>query len=213
MKTYNGIDVSRWQGDIDHAQVKAAGIDFAIIKAGGSDMGLYKDSRFEENYAGFKAAGIACGAYYFTGPLFYGSYAGLKDAERFTEILKGKQFEYPVFVDIEMTQASRANEATEAAVAFCEYMENAGYFVGIYASSIAGFKECLHHNMLTAYAHWVADYTWPVDFCDDYQIHQYTNKGVVSGIVPYVDLDISTVNYTSIMKKKGLNGFKKGEKK
>lgn len=47
-----GIDVSYWQGIIDWAKVKAAGISFAIIKAGGSDDGFYTDSKWETNYKG-----------------------------------------------------------------------------------------------------------------------------------------------------------------
>ena len=46
---YKGIDVSRWQGNIDFHQVKAAGIDFVIIKAGGSDAGFYTDKNFHLN--------------------------------------------------------------------------------------------------------------------------------------------------------------------
>ena len=47
---HKGIDVSRWQGEIDFTKVKEAGYDFVIIKAGGSDMGFYTDSCWEKNY-------------------------------------------------------------------------------------------------------------------------------------------------------------------
>lgn len=209
---HKGIDVSRWQGEIDFNKVKAAGYDFVIIKAGGSDQGFYTDSCWEKNYKAAKAAGLQVGAYYFVGFLFYGSIAGYADAGRFLEQLQGKQLELPVFVDIETTQPARRKEATDAAIAFCERMEEAGYFVGIYASDISGFKERLEHDRLTAYAHWVADYSGGTDCCKDWQIRQISNRGVVPGIIPYVDLDITAVDYLSIMKKNGLNGFKKGEK-
>ena len=62
-----GIDVSRWQGQIDWAKVKAAGIKFAILKCGGSDAGFYSDRTFEYNYNEAKRNGIAVGAYYFVG--------------------------------------------------------------------------------------------------------------------------------------------------
>ena len=55
MSEFRGIDVSHWQGAIDWAKVRAAGIQFAIIKAGGSDAGFYTDPRWEENYRGAKA--------------------------------------------------------------------------------------------------------------------------------------------------------------
>lgn len=209
---HKGIDVSRWQGEIDFNKVKESGYDFVIIKAGGSDMGFYTDSCWEKNYKAAKAAGLQVGAYYFVGFLFYGATAGYADAGRFLEQLQGKQLELPVFVDIETTQPARRHEATDAAIAFCERMEEAGYFVGIYASDISGFKERLEHDRLKAYAHWVADYSGGTDCCKDWQIRQISSMGVVPGIIPYVDLDITAVDYLSIMKKNGLNGFKKGEK-
>lgn len=208
-----GIDISRWQGEIDFSKVKAAGYDFVIIKAGGSDMGFYTDSCWEKNYKAAKAAGLHVGAYYFVGFLFYGDTAGRADALRFIRMLEGKQLELPIFVDIETTQPARRAEATEAAIAFCETMENAGYFVGIYSSDISGFKERLDHDRLKAYAHWVADYTGDTDICKNWQIRQISNKGVVPGITPYVDLDITNVDYEPIMKKNGLNGFLKERSK
>lgn len=210
---YKGIDVSRWQGDIDFNLVKAAGYDFVIIKAGGSDMGFYTDSRWQSNYEAAKAAGLKVGAYYFVGFLFYGAVSGVADAERFKKQLSGKQFELPVFVDIETTQPARKTEATEAAASFCETMEQAGYFVGIYASDIYGFKNRLDHESLKQYAHWVADYNGDTEECKDWQIRQITSKGTVPGIIPYVDIDITYTDYEQIMKKNGLNGFTKERKK
>lgn len=208
-----GIDVSRWQGTIDFNKVKAAGYDFVIIKAGGSDMGFYKDPYWEKNYSAAKDAGLHVGAYYFVGFLFYGDTAGRADALRFIKMLECKQLELPVFVDIETTQPARRAEATEAAIAFCETMENAGYFVGIYSSDISGFKERLDHDRLKAYAHWVADYTGDTDVCKDWQLRQITSKGIIPGISTYVDIDLTNIDYSNIMKKNGLNGFKKGETK
>ena len=101
-----GIDVSHWQGTIDWNKVKAAGIEFAIIKAGGSDAGTYTDSKWEANYKGAKAAGIPIGAYYFVGKDCVTAAAGKADAERFIQILKGKQLEYPVYMDNEAQPAS-----------------------------------------------------------------------------------------------------------
>lgn len=140
-----GIDVSHWQGNIDWSKVKAAGIQFAIIKAGGSDDGFYTDSKWEANYKGAKANGIAVGAYYFVGPKCVNAAAGKADAERFIQLLKGKQLEYPVFMDNEAQPASAKAGITEATIAFCETMEAAGYFVGIYGSTDSGF----HKRMTT----------------------------------------------------------------
>ena len=208
----NGIDVSHWQGNIHFDNVKASGIDFVIIKAGGSDKGFYTDSKWEENYKNAKAAGLFVGAYYFAGKNFRGSENGLADAKRFIEQLKGKELEYPVFIDIEAQENRYKTEITDAVIAFCEALEDAGYFVGIYASDISGYKDKLEHDRITEYAHWVARYGSEPKICKEYQIWQYYNKGSVNGISGSVDLDYSTIDYSKIMKKKGLNGFKKSRK-
>lgn len=205
-----GIDISHWNGNIDFDRVKASGIDFVIIKAGGSDYGFYTDKMFKTNYEKAKAAGLNVGAYYFVGKKFLGAGAGVADAMRFLQIINGMQFEYPVFLDLETTPATQKEEATKAAKAFCETMEKAGYFVGIYASDISGFKEKLIRDDLTEYAFWVARYsqTQP-QYVTDWQMWQYTSKGVNPGVSGSVDLDQSKIDYSLIMKKKGLNGFKK----
>lgn len=208
-----GIDISHWNGDIDFDKVKASGIDFVIIKAGGSDKGFYTDSKFETNYNKAKAAGLYIGSYYFVGKKFRGIENGVADAERFIGQLSGKEFDYPVFVDIETTENRYKEEVTDAAIAFCQTLEKAGYFCGIYASDISGFKDKLNHERLEPYAHWVARYGNEPTVCNDYQIWQYSSKGSVSGVVGSVDLDISNQDYPKIMKSKGLNGFKKEVKK
>ena len=209
-----GIDISHWQGKVDFEKVKKAGYEFVILKAGGSDRGFYEDPTFKRNYTEAKKAGIKVGAYYFVGKNFYGKDAGVADAERFIKIIGGCQLEYPVFLDVETTQPGRKKEATEAAIAFCEEMETAGYFAGIYASDISGFREKLDHSRLTQYAHWVADYNDPVKECKDHQMRQYSSKGYVSGVQNNpTDLDYSLIDYEKIMKEKGLNGFKKKGKK
>ena len=124
-----GIDVSHWQNVIDFEKVKASGIEFVIIKAGGSDKGFYQDSRFKENYAKAVAAGLYVGAYYFAGKNFRGTESGIADAERFIQILDGLKFEYPVYLDIEAQENRYKEDITDAAVAFCQTMEKAGYLI------------------------------------------------------------------------------------
>lgn len=204
-----GIDISHWNGDIDFNKVKAAGIEFVIIKAGGSDRGFYTDSKFKENYEKAKAAGLFVGAYYFVGKKFYGDLSGIEDAKRFIKILQGMQFEYPVYLDVETTDARYKELATDAAVSFCSTMEAAGYYVGIYASDISGFKEKLNHSRLEKYAHWVARYGKDPKACKEGVIHQYSSKGAVDGIVGSVDLDKSSCDYSKYIIAGGFNGFKK----
>ena len=207
----NGIDVSRFQGVIDWAAVKAAGVDFAIIKAGGSDAGLYTDSAYERNYEGAKAAGVPVGAYYYVGRLCISRADGIADAERFIEMLKGKEFEYPVFIDLEETAPKDKAGATEAVIAFCETMESAGYYCGIYASDISGFKDRLDISRLTAFDKWVANYSTQPKYVASYGMWQKSSKGRIAGIFGDVDIDEAYQDYPTIIKANGLNGFKKPE--
>jgi GH25 family lysozyme M1 (1,4-beta-N-acetylmuramidase) len=208
-----GIDVSHWQNIIDFEKVKASGIDFCIIKAGGSDKGFYMDSRFKENYAKAVAAGLYVGAYYFAGKDFRGATNGIADAERFIAILDCLKFEYPVYLDIEAQDNRYKEEITDAAVAFCQTMEKAGYFAGIYASDISGFKYKLDHEKVKPYAHWVARYGKEPEVCKEYGIWQYSSKGSVSGISGSVDMDLSSVDYAKVIKEKGFNNYPKKKKK
>ena len=207
----NGIDISHWNGNINFDLVKSAGIDFVIIKAGGSDKGFYKDSKFEENYKKAKAAGLKVGAYYFVGHKFYGNISGIADAHRFINILDDKQFEYPVFVDIETTDPLYKEFATDAAIGFCDTMEKAGYFVGIYASDISGFKDRLELDKLKAYFPWVARYGREPSYYKEWQIWQHSSKGNIPGLSSNVDLDYSRNDISKTIIEKGFNNFKKAE--
>lgn len=204
MQTY-GIDVSKWQGDIDWEKVKESKrVSFAILKAGGSDNGFYTDKNFYKNYEACKKVGIPVGAYYFAGPKFGSSPGnGLADAKRFYEIIKGLQFEYPIYLDIEAQPIADKEGTTMEAIDFCEALEECNYFVGIYASRISGFKDRLHAELLDVYTWWVADYSNPVPA----PMHQYTSKGSIPGILGPVDLNVCAADFPTIIKSNHLNGF------
>ena len=204
-----GIDVSHWQGNIDWTDAKIAGLEFAIIKAGGSDKGFYKDSKFEKNYREAKNAGVKVGAYYFVGKNCKSYEDGAADAERFIKILSGKQFEYPVYIDFEAPNASNKKGNTDACIGFCEVMEKADYFCGIYASEISGFKERLEDERLQSYSHWVARYgKKPTTITENvFGIWQRSSTGKCFGINGNVDINESYVDFESVIKRRGLNGF------
>ena len=200
-----GIDVSHWQGNINWGLVKQ-NVDFAIIKAGGSDDGFYTDSTFESNYAGAKAVGLPIGAYYFVGKDFVSSADGKADADRFIEILKGKSFEYPVYLDIESTNPKDKAGVTDAAISFCKQMENAGYFVGIYGSDIGTFRTRLDNERLDNWTKWVANYSHEPSYVTDYKMWQHSSQGNISGIQGNVDLNICYADFPTIIKNGGFNG-------
>lgn len=199
-----GVDISCWQEGLDLSDVKAAGYDFVIIKAGGSDDGFYTDSCFEDFYKQAKEVGLHVGAYYFVGSNFVSDVDGVADAERFIDILGDKTFDMPVYVDIETTAPEDRAGATTAAIAFCDTMEDAGFFCGIYASEYAGFCDRLEADALTRFTWWVA--AWgDVEPVIPWGIWQYSDNGNVSGIT--VDQNIAADDFPEIIVDGGFNNY------
>lgn len=208
MAQYRGIDVSKWNGTIDWNRVKAAGIDFAMIRAGyGKEHPNQIDKKFKQNIEGAQAAGIPVGVYHY-------SYAdsvedAKKEAQFCLKIIAGYQLGFPVVYDIEDREQLRLtnSQRTELCKAFCEEIENNNYYAMIYTNP-NWLDNYLIRDELKPYDLWLAH--WGVDK-PKYEcgIWQTTDKGRVDGITTNVDLDISYVDYPSIMKSKGLNGFKK----
>jgi len=201
-----GIDVSVWQSDIDFAKVKAAGIQFVIIRAGYGNGN--KDKYFEQNYSRAKAAGLAVGAYWYS---YAASAEGAKqEAQKCVAILKGKQFEYPVYFDLEeKSQLSKGKDFCSALItAFCDEMEAQGYFAGFY-TSLSAVNAYVTDAVKKRYAYWCAQWNDKCTYSGQYGLWQYSSKGSVSGINGNVDLDYAYVDYPSIIKKGGFNGFTK----
>lgn len=195
MSEYAGIDVSRWQGSIDWAKVQASGISFVILKAGGSDSGRYRDKNFELFYSGAKAIGLKVGCYYFVGKGCTSAQAGMADAQHFLQLISGKSFDYPCYCDFEAPYANTKVGNTDAVIAFCDTVKQAGFMTGIYASDISGFKDRLDISRLGAYDKWVARYGSAPKYVADFQVWQYTSSGSVPGINGRVDMDISYKDY------------------
>ena len=203
-----GIDVSVHNGDIDWGKVKVDGIDFAILRAGYGKLAKQKDAKFEDNYKGAKAAGIPVGAYWY-------SYATTPDdakleAEVCVSILKGKQFEFPIFFDQEekTTLDTGKVNCSEMIRAFCDVLEANGYWVGLYTS-----RSCLtthiEDDIKKRYALWAAEWSDKLRYDGPVGIWQHSEKGKVDGITGNVDLDIGYKDYPTMIKAKGLNGYGK----
>ena len=204
--TKNGIDISEWQGDINWSAVDAG---FVIIRAGYGREISQKDKKFERNYSGAKSEGIPCGAYWY-------SYAtseeeARKEAAVCLEIIKGKQFEYPIYFDVEEQKIFALGREKVSAIitAFLTELEKAGYFCGLYMSAYP-LKNYVTDTVRRRYAVWVANYdVSKPDYNGQYGMWQKSSKGSVPGIVGDVDLDECYVDYPAIMKSRGDNGFPK----
>ncbi len=134
MSVYKGIDVSKWQGRIDWALVKNDGIQFAMLRSSFGWGEGSKDFLFETNYENAKRVDMPVGVYHY-------SYArtpeeAIKEAEYCYSVIKGKTFEYPVAYDMEESGVANLGKARISAIAkaFCEKMQDYGYYVCIYAN-------------------------------------------------------------------------------
>lgn len=206
MSVYKGIDVSRWQGEINWTLVKNSGIDFAMLRSSYGWGGQQQDLFFKTNYEKAKRMNIAVGAYHY-------SYAttpeeAVKEADYCHSILNGKKFEYPIAYDMEENKVAALGREKVSAIAkaFCERMESYGYYVCIYAN-LNWFNNYFTEEIIERYDIWLAQWSDKPTFKKPCGIWQKSSKGTVDGIMGYVDIDVSYKNYPGIMKYNGLNGY------
>lgn len=206
-KYYTGVDISVHDGDVNFDELKQAGIDFVIIRAGYGKFTIQKDKRFEEYYAGAKKAGLHIGTYWY-------SYAkngeeALQEAKAFAEVIKGKTFDMPVFIDIE--EECCKSYADDIINTFNGYMESKGYFTGLYANK-NWLTNFISDVTADGYFVWIAQYNSTVTWKGTYAMWQYTSDGHISGIKSRCDLNRLYTPIWEGIKGTGLNGLKKEQR-
>ena len=213
-KGIQGIDVSEWQGNINWQSVKNSGVKFAMIRSGWS-TGIDDtttgeiDQRFYENVKNAKEANMPIGVYHY-------SYArsvdeARQEAEHCLSIISGYAYEYPIVFDIEdkkILEATQENKRimTDIVKAFCNRIEQAGYYAAFYANPNWLDSYLYSNELLGRYDLWLAQWkiASPSKPCG---IWQYTSEGYVPGIDGNVDLDYAYIDYPSLMKSYKLNGY------
>lgn len=211
-----GLDLSVHNGSVDFNAIKAAGHDFVILRAGYGSSISQKDKNFEAYYKAAKAAGLKVGAYWYSYALTAAE--GTQEAKVCLEAIRGKKFEYPIYIDMEDADSYKRkhgmpSNATLCAICenFCKYVESKGYYVGVYASE-SWFNSQLK-NMSKAYDCWVANWgsnngTLQTDKSGSYHLHQYTSEYYLNKKKRF-DKNVAYVDYSSIIKAAGLNGYAK----
>lgn len=199
--TGKGIDVSRYQGDIDWDKVKADGVDYAFIRVGlrGYRTGeINPDEKFAANVEGAYNAGIKVGIYFFTQAINVEE--AIEEAEFVIEQLKpySDLLDYPIALDVEKISSGdgRMNnltkeERTNVVLSFCERIEDEGYTPMIYGN-LEMFGLMVDMEPLEKYDKWYANYDpAKLYFPYDFKIWQYSSKGNVNGIKGDVDMNVS----------------------
>ena len=200
-----GVDVSKWQYDINWKKVAAAGVDYAIIRLGyrgsATEGNCAMDPYFKQNIKGALDAGLQVGVYYFTQAITVEE--AIEEANIVIDALKGYNVTFPVVYDTEYLEGARANdisneERTACVKAFCDTILAAGYTPAVYSSTNWAVLD-LNLEGVSGYDFWYAYYGEPESLYLPYgfTMWQYTDSGKVDGISGGVDLNISFVDYST----------------
>ena len=194
-----GIDVSKWNGNIDWNAVKNSGVSYVIIRCGyrGSTTGaMIEDPKFKTNIRGANAAGLKVGIYFFSQAV--NEVEAVEEASMTINLIKNYSISYPVFLDVEPS-GGRAdgidkNTRTQVIKAYCETIRNSGYTAGVYANK-TWLTSYMNVGELGAYKIWLAQYNTAPTYSGRIDLWQYTSKGQVNGIGGHTDLNLSYLGY------------------
>ena len=190
-----GIDVSKWNRNIDWNAVKNSGVNFAIIRCGyrGSSTGaLIEDPYFRRNIQGAQNAGIKVGVYFFTQAV--NDVEAVEEASFVYSLIQGYNLSFPAYLDVEASggRADGIDVDTRTTVCrpFCQTLASRGVRAGIYANK-TWLTSRINTPTLTAHSIWLAQYAAaPTYTRTKHNMWQYTSKGRIPGISTRVDMNI-----------------------
>lgn len=182
------VDISEFQQGINFNKMKNDGIKAVIIRAGYGREASQKDSMFESHYHNAKSADMKIGVYWY-------SYAdSVSDAESeakaFMSVAKGKNFDFPVYYDLEDSSQLHLGKSTLTAIAerFCDTLKKNNYKVGVYAN-LNWFNNYLDYDKLKSkYSIWLAQYNDRAEL--DCDIWQNSSSGRVNGYNGRLDTNV-----------------------
>lgn len=212
-----GIDVSRHNGTVDWAKVKAAGARFALIRAGwGGDIASQDDPTFEANVAGCEAEGLDWGAYLYSYAMSAAD--AESEADHILRLLKGKKPTYPIIIDMEDADGWKAARGgnkpqmnTDIIKIFCQRLEEAGYYAMWYANR-DWCRNYIYTDQLAAYDFWYArpGVAAPDRACGIWQDGIGSTNSSWPGAnnsSGHCDTNIAYKDYPAIIRAAGLNGW------
>lgn len=205
-----GIDISVWQRDINLSQAKAEGVNFTIIRGA---YGNQKDTAFETLYQRAKANGLGVGVYWWTRAV--NEAQAREEAQILIDnVLRGKQFEYPIYIDVEDSLLQNLGKAKVDSIitSALTTLEKAGYYAGFYMNRNWYNNYCNGASLSKRFTCWLAQWSsaevsnFPMWQFGGETNYQRTNK--VAGMT--CDQDYCYVDFPSIIKNGGFNGYGKG---
>lgn len=212
-KTYEGFDVSMWQGsNVDFKKAKKSGKNFVILRSSYGNIDKYPnqvDLQFYNNLNKVIAAKLDFGIYHYT----YATTitAAQAEARAFVKLLKKvkKKTKIPYFIALDIEDACQSglsrSEVEAISKAFIDVVEKAGFYVALYSYE-SFLQNKFSASFRSKYSVWCANFSKTPTI--KYDTHQYTDVGRVDGCTGSIDLNRTTKNFKSIIKKAGLNGYK-----
>lgn len=196
---HKGIDVSKYQGDIDWKKVTVEGIEYAFVRVGyrgyGDSGSLVVDEKLHQNLKGALAQDLKAGAYFFSQAVT--KEEAEEEAELVIKELAGYEITYPVAIYIEKIEDQTARQdklskekRTEICKAFCEKIKEAGYTPMVYGD-IKTFTDLIDADALNEYEFWLYDTAEDKALAYEPAIWQYSHEGKVSGISTETNLSVS----------------------
>ncbi len=189
-----GIDVSKWQGNVDFNKVKDAGIEFVIMRIGrqsNPNEEVDLDVKFKEYYKAVKDVGLPVGVYIYNTATSIEE--GKKIARWVINELNGEKLDFPIAYDFEnwsnfMDYKISLHTLSEAYLAFEKELNNSGYDAMLYSSKFYLENVWMNYDKSKI---WLAHYTDKTDYKGNYMMWQMTSSAKINGITDNtVDIDI-----------------------
>lgn len=211
--SWDVIDLSVWN-EIESWSRIAQDVDAVILRVGyraTATKAIGQDRKFVDNYRNAKAQGLPVGCYFFSAALTVQE--AIEEAEFVLDVLEENdcKFEMPVYFDMETDAqvALSTAAATAIARAFCERIEEGGYYTGIYCNKYFA-RDQLYANQLADFHFWIAQYSNACTYDGPYGMWQYSETGSINGINGNVDLNYCYYNYPQIIRDLGMSGYGEG---
>lgn len=187
----HGIDVSKWNGDINWNKIKADGIDYAFIRCANRkcDTGVIEpDVYFKKNVEGAIKAGVKVGLYIFSQAV--NEKEAVNEAKYIVNMARGYDITMPLVMDFEyltpttgrLAEAKLSNkQRTNICDAFLSYVDEQGYTPMLYANYSMLNDDLDNASLSNKYKIWLARYKNETCYKGDYDFWQYSSEGKVKG--------------------------------
>lgn len=201
--SYLGVDLSKYNGEVDFVALKEAGVEFVMLRLGSRGYGsgqIMLDENFEENMKKATDAGLEIGVYFFSQAIT--AEEAVEESNFIIQTLANYKITYPVAFDMEYVENDKAriealsrDEKTAVAKAFLQNTKVAGYQPLIYGTKEWLIKQ-IDLTKLTEYDIWLSQQKDMPDYPYKFQMWQYSLEGEISGVNGDVGLNISFVDYS-----------------